>query len=829
MNTYTSNTELQLAEDFVRYTDKNIFLTGKAGTGKTTFLHHLKAHQYKRMIVVAPTGVAAINAGGVTIHSFFQLPFGPIVPLSSMPEHAASQEPNTAGRSIQRFSKEKINIIRSLDLLVIDEISMVRSDILDAIDRVLRRFRNRRLPFGGVQLLMIGDIQQLAPIVRDHDWDILKHYYDSAFFFGSRSLENSGFITIELKQVFRQKDDHFISLLNHIRENKADENILRELNKRHMPGFIPDEEDGFISLTTHNRQAQTVNDQKMFELKTPAHFFKAEIEGVFPEHLWPLDQNLELKVGAQVMFMKNDPNPEKRFYNGKIGRINSFDDDTIEVICPGDEDSIDVEKLTWNNYKYSLDSGTKEIHEELLGSFTQFPLKPAWAITIHKSQGLTFDKAIIDAQKAFAHGQVYVALSRCRSLEGLVLSRPISRTSIKSDQQVCRFEEEVSQDPPGSSTLDKAKAEYTEKSLLSLFHFEPILYQLLYMIKLTRKHQSALSGDLHTYLSNIIDELKGKMISVSTRFEPQLQQLFRQNPAPDRNQALQERLKKAVAYFMPLLNEISGQTEALGFETDNRTVRKDFDKAFDRLQQEFKIKNACLESCREGFSLDALHKARALASIEAPAKRRTPKERFNISLSDIDHPELYEEIRRWRHLKHLENNQDHYMILQQKSMIHLAKVLPQNKAMLKLVHGVGKRKIEQYGDEILDIVKNYCQEHGLEVPIEIPSAKKKKSKKNTKAISFEMFRQGKTVDEIDLERGFVRTTIEGHLSHYVGTGDLDIEQFVPKKKVDIIKAKILELGTETTTPIKASLGNDFSYPEIRFVIKYLEFKGELEK
>ncbi|MDZ7742909.1 MAG: PIF1 family DEAD/DEAH box helicase [Bacteroidota bacterium] len=414
------NKQLQLAFDFVQYTGNNIFLTGKAGTGKTTFLHNLKKQSPKRMVVVAPTGVAAINAGGVTIHSFFQVSFGPQVP---------GYEEQGAGAAYKRFSKEKINIMKSLDLLVIDEISMVRADLLDAIDAVLRKYKNRRQPFGGVQLLMIGDLQQLAPVVKEDEWHILQQHYDTPFFFSSQALQQTSFTSIELKHVYRQSDQDFIELLNKIRDNNLDQQVVDVLNTRYIPGFKADEQ-GYITLTTHNAKARNINESRLQRLPGKTESFIAEVHGKFPDYNYPTDEKLVLKEGAQVMFVKNDPSPDKEYYNGKIGKIKSFVDDCVLVECPGENFTIQVVPVEWQNVKYGLDPETKAITEEIEGSFTQVPLKLAWAITIHKSQGLTFEKAIIDAEAAFAHGQVYVALSRCKSLEGLVLSSKIGRVAL---------------------------------------------------------------------------------------------------------------------------------------------------------------------------------------------------------------------------------------------------------------------------------------------------------------------------------------------------------------------------------------------------------------
>ena len=483
MTEFISNDQLQLAFDFVQYTGKHIFLTGKAGTGKTTFLHQLKRNSPKRMVVVAPTGVAAINAGGVTIHSFFQLPFGPFLPA----ENSGIPNPGSTD-GFQKFNREKVAILKSLDLLVIDEISMVRADLLDGIDSVLRRYKDRNQPFGGVQLLMIGDLQQLAPVVKDDEWSLLRPHYETIYFFSSKALKKTDYISIELTHIFRQRDEAFIKLLNKIRDNNADQLTLDDLNKRYLPDFVTKDGDGYITLTTHNYQSQELNGSKLAKLPSKVHEFKASIEGEFPEYSYPTDFELRLKVGAQVMFVKNDISREKLYYNGKIGTVIKIEDDLVHVRCQGDEDDIVAGRVEWQNTKYTIADQTKEIKESILGVFSQIPLKLAWAITIHKSQGLTFEKAIIDAKAAFAHGQVYVALSRCKTLEGMVLSTPISNHSLKSDSRISVFNEDIHQNPPGNALLEESKLEFQRLLLMELFDFQPLLRRTGYCAKLMDEH-----------------------------------------------------------------------------------------------------------------------------------------------------------------------------------------------------------------------------------------------------------------------------------------------------------------------------------------------------
>lgn len=456
------NTELKLAWEFVEHTEQSIFLTGKAGTGKTTFLKMVKKHSSKRLIVVAPTGVAAINAGGVTIHSFFQLPLSPFVP-------------NATVRERYNFGKEKRKIIRTLDMLVIDEISMVRSDLLDAIDAVLRRYRQHDRPFGGVQLLMIGDLQQLTPVVTPVDEALLRPYYDTPYFFGSHALQQTPYVTIQLQKVYRQQDETFLNILNHLRENTLSSTDLQVLNNRYQPHFQPRQEEGYIRLTTHNNKADNYNDMRLEQLTAKAYHYMASIKGTFPEYSYPTSESLVFKVGAQVMFIKNDSSAEHLFYNGKIGHIIYLDDSHIEVLCPGDEHSIVVEKQTWENTTYKINEATKEIEPTVQGTFSQYPLRLAWAITIHKSQGLTFERAIIDAGSSFASGQVYVALSRCKTLEGLVLASPIIAEAIINDQGVADYINRQDEEARKSiEQLPRLKDDYERFQLIELFQFMDI-------------------------------------------------------------------------------------------------------------------------------------------------------------------------------------------------------------------------------------------------------------------------------------------------------------------------------------------------------------------
>ena len=831
MKEFISNDQLQLAFDFVQFTGKNIFLTGKAGTGKTTFLHQLKRISPKRMVVVAPTGVAAINAGGVTIHSFFQLPFGPYLPveLSSNPDSGFAGRP--ASESFQKFNREKIAILKSLDLLVIDEISMVRADLLDGIDGVLRRYKDRNQPFGGVQLLMIGDLQQLAPVVKEDEWNLLRPHYETVFFFSSKALKRTDYISIELTHIFRQRDEKFIRLLNKIRDNNADQQILDELNKRYLPGFPSKDGDGYITLTTHNYQSQDINHSKLAKLSAKVRKFGAVIDGEFPEYSYPTDFELSLKNGAQVMFVKNDVSRDKLYYNGKIGIVAGIDEDTITVRCPDDKEDITVGRVEWQNTKYTIDDQTKEIKESVLGTFSQIPLKLAWAITIHKSQGLTFEKAIIDANAAFAHGQVYVALSRCKTLEGMILSSPISSQCIKSDVKVSVFSREIEQNQPGPALLEESKQAFQHHLLLELFDFQPLMRRLGYCVKLIAEHSESILPALKEIFGTMIIETRRDMSDVSEKFKGQLQQLLTDNKNAEENLPLQERVRKACHYFSDKLKlVVVDKLNSIDIEIDNKVVRKSVNDAVGKLQEDVTVKLACLKGCAGGFNVKSYMEIRAKAAIELPEKKLKNKVSNITSDNFVAHPELYKTIKTWRNHKADELNVEAYMVIPQKALIELINQLPATIADLKKVKGFGIKKVAQFGKEILPIIIEYRLKMKMEVPdllvYEEPDEVKKVQKIDSKLLSFELHKSGKSPDEVSKERDMAVSTIEGHLAHYVGTGELAIDNFVNSEKTARISKWFLKNKSTNLTNAKAELGDSVSYSELRYVLKYLEYSKQ---
>lgn len=696
-----TNPQLELAFNFLEYTGTSVFLTGKAGTGKTTFLCELRRRSPKRMIVLAPTGVAAINAGGVTIHSFFQLPFGPYIA-------GATETVKSENRFTNKFSREKINIIRSMDLLVIDEISMVRADLLDAVSDVLCRYKDRTRPFGGVQLLMIGDLQQLAPVIKEEEWGLLKEHYDSPFFFSSHALQAVTYAGIELVHVYRQSDATFIGLLNRIRDHRVDAATLQLLNKRYIPGFNPDDAEGYIILTTHNYQAQQINQRKLEQLEERTYTYEAEVKDDFPEYSFPTEQHLVLKKGAQVMFIKNDSSPEKRYYNGKIGRITAISADNIMVRCGNEKEAIAVTPEEWTNTKYSIDAETREITETVTGSFRQYPLKAAWAITIHKSQGLTFEKAVVDAGAAFTHGQVYVALSRCKTLEGLVLRSPLRAEALISDRTVKQFSDYIEQNQPGQLQLADAKRFYYLQLLKELFDFSAILRRLQYVQRVFGEHLWKLYPELTERFRVVRERCQPELVEVGLRFQVQLERLIFEYEDYEQNIQIRERIQKGVVYFKEKTQkQLEELLEGAQPEIDNKEIRKTVDDALARLQQEVDLKLQTLNAVMGGFSVKTYLKARAEAMIEKTKSRKKKDTGKTEVGSDVRHPKLYHILREWRKEEAARQNLPVYTIFHQKALLGIANTLPTSGKDLLKIPGIGKRVVERYGIKLLEIVDRY--------------------------------------------------------------------------------------------------------------------------
>ena len=541
---------------FINQTNRSIFLTGKAGTGKTTLLKEIIKSTHKNCVVVAPTGIAALNAGGVTIHSMFQLPFGGFIPDNSSPQYSDNSKFETKATLRRHFKMSGLKkaVIQNMELLIIDEVSMLRSDLMDAIDFMLQSVRKKNHPFGGVQVLFIGDLLQLPPIIRDEEWRTLRSYYKGKFFFHSHVIQQNPPLYIELSKIFRQTDEEFISVLNNLRNNQISASDIQILNQFVQPNFDLKANKGYITLTTHNVKADTINTQSLQDLEGKSKVYKALIVDDFPDKIYPLEEKLELKIGAQVMFVKNDLSFDKNYFNGKMGVVKSLSDEEILVHFPGENKTIEVERYEWQNIRYYVDENTKEINEEVLGTFTHYPIKLAWAITVHKSQGLTFDKAALDVSQVFLPGQAYVALSRLRSLNGLVLLSPLQMNGISSDQDVMEYAENKATEALLENSLKQETKNFIHNYLMASFDWTDLAQEW-------RNHQfsynenSELSAkSKHAVWAKKQTEAIENLLDPSRKFIAQLNMLFKEE-AVDLNFVF-ERVNAAYAYFLQPLDSL---------------------------------------------------------------------------------------------------------------------------------------------------------------------------------------------------------------------------------------------------------------------------------
>lgn len=758
-----TNPRLELARHIAEQTGTSLFLTGKAGTGKTTFLRNLQQQSRKRIVVTAPTGIAAINAGGVTLHSLFQLPFTPYIPGQPVQ------------REKYRFSKEKLKIIRGMDMLVIDEVSMVRADLLDAVDDVLRRLRDRNKPFGGVQLLLIGDLQQLPPVVAPNEREIIEKYYKSSFFFDSNALKDIEYVTVELNEVFRQKDEDFLRILNAIRENRVDAALLDRLNARYKPHFNPDDNEGYIRLLTHNAQAAAINSRKLDELPTPDHLFTASIEGKFPENSYPAEYELRLKVGAQVMFIRNDSQWPRRYYNGMIGQVVAIDEKEGIAVRPEDSSEIiTVEPAEWENVNYKIDTETNEVVTNKEGIFFQYPLRAAWAITIHKSQGLTFTRAIIDATRSFAHGQTYVALSRCRSLNGLVLSQPLSPAAIICDNTVNRYLSSHNCDNIDENKLDAMKRNYKIQLLDELFDFRRVFDAMEGIVRLYQENFNRQYGQMVDEWKECYNSSRERIVGVADKFRNQYVRLAMEGDASE--EALQTRVKAAANYFASLLEPV--------FELSKRAIRScDNKKTLHKLNDRLELFEALLTSKRfltgafrsQNFSTDMYLdlKARALLGEDNPCSTKKKKKvRKEHKPESKPMP------------THIDESQCHGKRTDKDSAEHKAKQI------------------------------NYS----------VTGTPKKKSWETT----LDMFKEGHSLDEIASQRGLAFSTVCGHI----------IDNATDSNIVASMVARINDKNRErlqryfdsaeeipsTLTEIRMAVGEEVRFDEIRLMMAHLGVK-----
>lgn len=738
MDTYILNEQAELAANFINTTHRHIFLTGKAGTGKTTFLRYIVENTFKNTVVAAPTGIAAINAGGVTLHSLLQLPFGAFVPepvIQSQETHFQVNTPLTL-RKARRMRKDKLDMIREMDLLIIDEVSMLRSDLLDCMDVVLRSVRRRSVePFGGLQLLFIGDLMQLPPVIKEQEWAILKQYYASPYFFHARALRDQQPLTIELKKIYRQRESDFIDILNRLRNNQQTEEDIRYLNQFYEPGCESQEQPGYIHLTTHNRKADLINETRLSQLSEKSYTYTAEIDGDFSENLYPAQLDLELKVGAQVMFIKNDPSGEGQFFNGKIGKVSKLTKSGIWVKPDGGEE-IEVEAYRWDNKRYELDEQTNEIETRDMGSFEQYPLKLAWAVTIHKSQGLTFEKAILDMADTFAPGQLYVALSRLTSLDGLKMASLLPQRPPDIEATLRAFVEGF----PDEQTL----AQHLRADRKGfLFTFAQQAFDFSGLMTLLEKHLKSFDSQAsrspragHRAWTRKVVEDTRPLQGIGASFINQIGTILRQE---DQASFLSERSEKGLGYFEPILMELISRLQLHKKSLKGKQV-KGYKEELKELVEVYV------------FHVRQIKKFSLLA--KGDAEGQLPNK---------------EVMRDWE------------------------------RQLTRHLYPVARKKS---GSPTLDF---------------------KKKKVNTKEVSFNLYKQGKTMEEIADERGLVVGTIRGHLTHYVELGEVDVHDLMPTDRLE----KILSVASAHTgsRDIKNQLPDDYSYAEIKLAMAHKNRKN----
>ena len=736
-----------LAERYIQETGISVFLTGKAGTGKTTFLKHIVAGCSKRLAVVAPTGVAAVNAGGVTIHSFFQLPLCPYLP--DVKELVTEYQMPEKNRSLR---KDRVKILRTLELLIIDEISMVRADILDAIDATLKRYRKNDRPFGGVQLLMIGDVQQLPPVVTESEKPFMDQVYPSPFFFNSRAFRKLGYIVIELNKIHRQRDAEFTSMLNDIRTGNPSDQTLERLNRRLDPGFDAPSGEYWIRLTTHNHQSDAINREKMDALKGKSMIFKAEIDGNYPESAYPAETELRLKKGAQVMFTRNDTSGNSMYFNGKIGTVTSLYPEIIVTDENGNEIIVNQEK--WDNVRYEINPETQEIQAVNDGSFTQYPLRAAWAITIHKSQGLTFDRVVIDAGKAFSFGQIYVALSRCRSLDGIVLTTPITRKCTFRNMEVSIFENGYTPENQAVESLDNYRESYLVDKICSTFSLGRIASLSLKLEKLWKGSLGSVYPKISARFTALVtgqdEDFSGveAIASVGTRFQSQIREIFADQSrcTEDRDAFVNERISKACAYFTAQLGYYAKAIAPTCLvEIENKETQKVFKNIAEELLKELIFRLSLYRATMaDGFSVKLYSRVATECELEktgtlkscvrriisasraaadkdggnagtdkANDKKDVPESGMDADTSDIDTEydeateKLLKVLKAWRKMKYEELHLPAFMIMHQKVLVQIAEEKPASREELMQINGFGKKQWDKYGEEILEIIEEY--------------------------------------------------------------------------------------------------------------------------
>ncbi len=708
--------EFDLAFQFITQTNKNLFLTGKAGTGKTTFLKYLKTKTHKSVVTAAPTGVAAINAGGVTLHSLFQLPFAPYIPVEETSKNTLSKHPLL---SQIRLNSLKRKVLKNMDLLVIDEVSMVASNTIDAIDIILKSVRkNFNYPFGGVQVLFIGDLRQLPPVIKNINSSVFNKIYPSYFFFDSIILKQYTPVIIELKTIYRQQDDIFVDILNAVRENKLTKNHINNLNKRLNKDFQPSHKDGYITLTTHNSQANQINETEINRLKEKEFVFEAKIKDDFPESMYPAEKKMLLKRGAQVMFLKNDTE-EKKYFNGKIGIIEHLTNNEIIVKCEGDSESIEVKEQKWENVHYKINEYTRDVEQQTLGFFVQFPLRLAWGITIHKSQGLTFNKLIVDAQKAFANGQVYVALSRVRSLKGLILTSPISQNFLGPSNNIQNWEEHNNQPEKLPALLENSKIECIRTECLKIFDWSNVIKAISDINKSAKNNNKHLNQGVENWTYELLNQIT-EVNTIVIKFQKTIYKLTTDPEFNKNKHIFQKRLKDSAEYFQPQIALLKDKVLNHPIICKTKKTAEQFDEPLEEISSFIHETSNQLNYLSKGtFNLSTyLREWRVNKKPQLKIKKtylaKKKKSQSLVSAGEIEHLDLYQEIARYRKEKSEQKSIPIYRVFSNKALKEICEFLPKTEDSLLLINGIGPKNVEMYGKDLVSIIVDYCNNNNIQ-------------------------------------------------------------------------------------------------------------------
>jgi hypothetical protein len=735
---------------FINQTHQSVFLTGKAGTGKTTLLKEIIATTHKNTVVVAPTGIAALNAGGVTIHSMFQLPFGGFIPDNSAPQFSDTTKFETKATLRRHFkmSGQKRAVIQNMELLIIDEVSMLRADLLDAMDFMMQTVRKKSAPFGGVQVLFIGDLLQLPPIIRDEEWRTLRTYYKGKFFFHAHVMQSYPPLYIELSKIYRQTDDRFISVLNNLRNNQITASDIEMLNEFVQPNFDMKANKGFITLTTHNAKADVINAQSLEDLEGKQTTFMPDITGDFPEKIYPIDSKLQLKIGAQVMFVKNDLSQEKNYFNGKMGIVKTMTQKEIWIHFPDENKTIEVDKYEWQNIRYTVNELTKEIEEEVLGTFVHYPIKLAWAITVHKSQGLTFDKAALDVSQVFLPGQAYVALSRLRSLNGLILLSPLRMNGISNDQDVMEYAENKASEETLANALKRETKNFILNYLKNSFDWNVLAQEW-------RNHQFSYNEDAensakskHAAWAKNQAGIVWQLLEPSSKFLVQLDRLFHSEQLEFNH--ISDRINAAFNYFMEPMDKLV--YEILWKIEEAKRLKKA--KAF----------------YDELVILDDLQTKAVLQLMKAKLMVATLVQGEAISKEKLTSAEI-----------------------KQYKTIKIDRVFEDfKKANITLIED--EKDAERYAPK---------------------KSGTKEAKKSTVELTYELWLEKKTIQEIALIRKYNQETILSHLTKLIQSKTITISEVFPEDKVLALSEAFEGYKEESVSPLKDKYGDTFSWEELR--------------